>query len=397
MSSQTSNFRYSIFQTGDSKVILSRNIAKYDHHFGYALCDEKKLSNTIDCKVIVGTLPLSDKEKSMTERICQINSTTSGHVTNSSFEIDMLTGGRKTLISWIEHGSNTEWMEKYVVIVDMDTCDLTKLKFLIYNQDSSENILISNLVVYEESFDVFVSDSQWCGLYDKCKITFNETGQVMSEIKYFMPDLWAVRTVSAFPGSSKKGYYTFTGSVTMSPKIYPVQLEHLLFSDSVLKMNLISTILYNSSISLPIVSNTHNVFTICGIENHTVHCNQFRVGDAVPLIDISFYLTGNIAAVHNVALGGFLIFDLQCDQNETLTCSSYKITKIDLDEQKTEISSGQLMEPLQCSGKFDRIVVEGKDHGEDVCFYIACVQEIFKYGRHFKNEIIFRRECYSVG
>ncbi|KAJ8688077.1 hypothetical protein QAD02_023872 [Eretmocerus hayati] len=395
-STEASNFNYTFILDGHRDVIISKNIARRDDHFVFAFCDGRRLTGQIrrqiDCRISVANLaPLSTIN--VTEKKCEFNSATVGIMDNSSMQIDLFAQNDKSLISWTERGLHNEWTKRFVVILDMDSCRVTKMNFTCSNS-SSEAILISNVVVYGQSFEVFMADHNRCGQFNKCRMTFNEKGERIGQMGPFPTDLWTIRAISASPQTSKGGFFAFPDSAKTGPRIKRVQLEQLLYSNSFLKQDLNTTIKYSPSISVPIVSNANNLFTICGFKNRDIHCNQFKDAGVVPILDYEHKDLPNFIGVYNVAGGGFLLYSLQCETKIGLVCSTLNVMKVALDKKRERFGSVQI--DLHCSGKLGEIIIDSIKDGDDICFYIACVNERFQDEEKTQSELTVRRDCLSM-
>ncbi|KAJ8688076.1 hypothetical protein QAD02_023871 [Eretmocerus hayati] len=392
LSAKTYPFHH--FAKSSRKFIISKNIAKNDGLLLFALCLEEKLTSEINCVITKKKLPSTDDSET-NEKACTFKSTLNGTMKDfKSLQIDSFENGNKAIISWIAQ-SGIEWLGKHVAILDMYSCSWTELNFTCYENSARENILISNVVVYDQSFVVIVSDPNKCKELGKCSITFDGEGKQIGEIKPFPTDLFTVRAISVSPESPRDGFFAFIGSSSMHPNVYHVEPQ-LLLSNFGPKLKLNSTVFFNSSLSKPFVSNAHNLFTVCGLENQIVHCNQFKIGELDPSIDKVSEITGDTVAVHNIVGGGYFLLSLYNEPESNSTYSRFNVTKIWMEENtvKTEFSSGGIK--LLCSGNLDEIIVDIQDDGQDVCFYIACVREDFDNSKRSQSQITVREDCVSM-
>ena len=268
-----------------------------------------------------------------------------------------------------EKDSQFEISNIRVTILHMTTC---KMVHLTYPVDKGNHFLLSNVMVYPDTFDVTVSNKELCGT-PTCRITHDINGVRIGNVTRFVTNYAALYTNPVLPDSSDRGFY-ICGSDIGSWKFRAMHVS----PDGV------GTNLMSVSVSDPRqlywhTSNQHELYGICLRGDKKVHCAQFDDKADVKMNATLKHMSHvEWIAVHNLAEGGILMIMGNCNNNK---CRNFKVMKVYRDGHH-----GHSVEVpglhLKCAEVPYQFHVNVLEIEGDFCFYFAC-----QYAHQADNEV----------
>ncbi|KAJ8682556.1 hypothetical protein QAD02_018348 [Eretmocerus hayati] len=253
------------------------------------------------CDVIV-QLPVGD-DQSGQNGICKIEvmpvKDDGIKFNHSSLALDYLGKSRKPLISWAGVDAKNEFFYKYIGIIDMDTCEVLAEEFRIPHSAIPIERLIK-IVSYEDTFDVFVFESNECSNSKWCRISFDEKSQKIGKAQAFPLNLMSLNLTLPVPSSKSKDIVVHGVLNTESgSKI----VAYRVMFDEVIELK--TTITSVDSTLIPLVSIANNIILICAkhLRHHRdfthIHCNKYINGSTEPTFDFEDIVPFDVMNVHN--------------------------------------------------------------------------------------------------
>ncbi|KAJ8669035.1 hypothetical protein QAD02_000294 [Eretmocerus hayati] len=338
----------------------------------YAICDEEKFRNEIDCYITRRNLNSNNDSESFIGESCHLDLVLPRlkQIDRKSLQIQQFDISSDVLFTWNEPSIDLQRMSKNITILKMNDCTIKHLSYHYFKKIPSETLLVSNVVVYLDGFDVIISDKDQCMPLNRCRISFNRNGDQIGSPKPFSTSISVTRTESV------SNYLNSTVGFFVSPaadfRPHKFVADYVSVSGNMIQLNTG----YRDRISTTqlITSTAHRMFTICGTVAEIFHCRQFNIGNGNPRIKSSLSGFKNTRAVHNLDKGGFLLVSLQCSEGSQWTCGSYNVTKINMGVNQMLIPK-QLPLKLECSGRLDRVKISSGEDSHNICFRFLCILE----------------------
>ncbi|KAJ8667422.1 hypothetical protein QAD02_009085 [Eretmocerus hayati] len=368
----------------NAQTFVSGNVTRKDNTYLLAICNRVGFFREINCNIKIMKLTYDigfyKNDQVLTEEVTRVNSCnlTSTLANNRALivkqfplEIDFLGITSKILITWNEISSDSQAMYKKIAIVDMSNCQAQILELSYFKQRPVQQMLLTNLLVHSNTFDVFISDKGICGKLEKCRVTYDQLGVTDGPPKPFDTSLFMFKTVMApAKTAAHPGFYVFVASQT-DP--HDVTVEHISEHGN-LEKQLNTTVRHNSKTMHLITSSTNGQFTICGRLAKQTICDQFGAGMAIPKLSYAHEHASesDVAIdVYNLIDGGYLLIILTCENHTTLTCSEFEVTKVTTDK-NTKILSKIGIE-LKCDNDLNHLSINTSEENETICFHLLCM------------------------
>ncbi|KAJ8683610.1 hypothetical protein QAD02_019402 [Eretmocerus hayati] len=358
-------------------VIPSKNFAKSDGIVLYATCNAKKYEKEIDCTVIKRKLSLI--VDSPRDKFCRLNLRLSQQkiFVRGSLELHQFEKSSKILVAWNELAKNSQTMSRNITIIDMLNCATTikRYNFLYFKSVSSrEKVFISNVVTYFDGFEVIISDKERCKSSVTCRTSFDLNGNRIGSSEPFSSN------ISYAKSESVSDYLNLTVGyfVSPSPKFQPNKFAADYVSASGIEVKLNTGYRNQFTTTKPITSTAHRLFTMCGtIIKGTLNCQQFRIGNSDPTINLTLSNLTNSRAVHNFEEGGFMLVSPLCQNRSSNSrnwnCTDYKLTMVDLNGKRKLLAIKEALE-LECKN-VDDIMVAFSEDNQYIYSHFSCISE----------------------
>ncbi|KAJ8669617.1 hypothetical protein QAD02_000876 [Eretmocerus hayati] len=292
-------------------------------------------------------------------------------------EIGVLVDSGKFILSY-EEPYYKRHIKRKVMIYD-STCKSKNLEFS-YGANSGDPLSRkSSIVVHRNTFDVIIADESKCGTKEKCKLTYDETGDLLGVSSSLPTDYVAVRSGPLRPLSSDGAF--FMVGYEENPR---GNLSARFVSESG-AIKKIDTDLSSDNLSLGIpVSTTYDLFTLCRmryepeqeVDGSWIVCRQFDSNSAALKMNVTLGYLNHIDAIsiYNFPKEGFLIATLACGnetEKENCNLSVDKIEKVD--EHTISINPYESNFKTSCGGGENEIMLDIKPvDSDEYCFYIVC-------------------------
>ncbi|KAJ8664281.1 hypothetical protein QAD02_005943 [Eretmocerus hayati] len=351
------------------------NIAKHiasDNTFLIANCKKKP---SIECEIIQGKL--SHHYSPYINHTCTFKPPRHPKsIPMMPLHLELLDTNH-SIASWFEIHS-IEILRKNVAIIDMSNC---KIKYLSFDQPHSDgtmrNTVVTNLLVYERSFDVITSDQNFCERYPKCRLKYDVHGEILGAPEPFPTSMHKFKAVEKIDGFPVYGFL----AIGESPKEGKGQVKIEYVSSHMGIVKKINTdIVVNGSSSHATISNANRRFTLCAIKKNyfeVIHCNQFvmethTVGTQ-PKIKMALTYFDKIRAlsVHSLPDGGFLILTVGCPEHMETSINSWfgklNIYGVDGFGKSRKIFEGEL--GFECK---DNLALGTNEVDGKFCIYFSC-------------------------
>ncbi|OXU26974.1 hypothetical protein TSAR_008795, partial [Trichomalopsis sarcophagae] len=174
----------------EKEVILSRDFTASDvttageNRFLYALCEEAHWKPKKTCDVMVETYTAENLTYKST---CRLNLKTENEsrMIGRNFLLTQL-GGEQAIFMWIDR-EKVNWSKHEILLrgrlISWSNCSSSDFKLVIEEQNGlMDEIKFNNVVVYENSFDVFFYSRSQCGS-GRCKASFDSRAQLVGRIE----------------------------------------------------------------------------------------------------------------------------------------------------------------------------------------------------------------------
>ncbi|KAJ8667421.1 hypothetical protein QAD02_009084 [Eretmocerus hayati] len=377
----------------DNKFFVSKNVTRKDNTFLLASCNKEKFPQEIDCNITIMRLPseteFHDKGTTITTgatfyRNCNLTSTlVDGRtlmVKQFPLELDFLGITSKALITWNELSSDSQAMYKKIAILDISSCQAKFIDLSYFKHHPIQHVAITNLIIHRTTFDVFISDKIACRGLDKCRLTYNQWGDMEGYPTPFTTSLFMFKTIMAPDKiSAHPGFYVFVASRSTEP--YEVIVEHIGEYGDVRK-RLTTTVRHNTKISHLITSTANGQFTICGRLAKQTICDQFNAGTSVPKLSYAHEHASesDVAIdVYNLMGSGYLLLTISCGDFTKLSCSEFKVSRVK-NSRSTDLISKIAIE-LNCNDDLNHLGVDTSEDNDTICFHLLCMSSRSEDGR----------------
>ncbi|KAJ8664506.1 hypothetical protein QAD02_006168 [Eretmocerus hayati] len=298
-------------------------------------------------------------------------------------------GANRVLIQWSEDQITTnksfaEFTSSHVIILDMSDCSTRHLEFPLTYKHLTE---MYGLVVYFDSFDVFLSNETLCGGLEKCRITYDEEGSQINDPVAFESSVSDASIIPVVSGTSSNGFFTVATLGMSTQNKIEVGRVSAEGSEKILLKNILEV--ENSKHSAD-----YGRLGLCwmSLENRA-NCIQFDKEDKIR-INGSFEIDRNssILSVHNLQDGSIRFVqvtkgqgDLRNFQNDKFTI--FKVHTTGQVERLFEISDH--LRDFRCNDQsFDKFAVTHVEGDEEDCFYFACNPEISDLKKEFLSLVM---------
>lgn len=286
--------------------------------------------------------------------------------------LDRFTENRAIMV-WHERpvqGSQFEIQNIRVSILNMAGCTATHLTFPI---EKHGLILLGNVVVYPDSFDLTISNKAICGDSPTCRITYDVEGKQIAKAP-FIPFFTTVHTEPVVVSSRAKGFY----ACGVDANSWRFRAMHV--SPSGHGVNLMRVTVPDPTKVHYAVSNAHELYGICLMDQKRAYCAQLDE-DANVVMNATMRIPGHAQdskwiGVHNLKDGGILLLTGKCSGSK---CRKYKITRVSANGEEGRQMDRELN--IKCSKVPDQLSVDVAEYGNDFCFYFACSHTLDKNGK----------------
>ena len=357
-------------------------VARLDNKFAYGVCKSSSIFKSRECDIKLETL--SDSSSSDRTKICHTKFTTEG---KRSIILELnLFGNNKVLVAQTNSESkNDEIINLRFSILDMDTC-LRNDVMMIVGEDS---ISKSAVIMYNETFDIIMSDQESCGSTDACRVTFDQWGKQIAGPVSFplnLTKLYAEKAVHPVQYlSPAQGFYV----VWRHPNDKRLLVTRLGFDGTVTRL---MTVEYTNFIMHRGSSNNNDSFSTCWSkvpDPKEVHCVQFTARDGYVRINVTLPVVQDTLplAIYNLP-EGLLLVTINSNQDQ---CNSFEVTKILTNGRKSSFVIDEL--DLLCDPNYVwAIKADVKDDGKEICFNFVNEKLVFEGEEIIKN-MQYRSKC----
>ncbi|KAJ8664233.1 hypothetical protein QAD02_005895 [Eretmocerus hayati] len=364
---------------GNARISYTRNILRDDNLFVFSVCDDRKIPEMIDCKINVRTDSISG---SPFDRVCDLRLSRGPDrkLLDEQFPLEIEFLGKTTniIVSWSEMKHDYSLIFKKSLIIDSTNCEI---KYLSPNlpSDNDRYAVLTNPIVYENTFDLIFIDKKRCG-NSKCRVTYNKDGEEITQkplpfrtsLHYFKTtpmssalspkEFLVLGEMSSAAEGTKSGFVTNTGIEKRLLTNIQGRFKGLLYS----------------------VSTLHNNITICSADREksgdkikqvvsSVYCEQFEYGATRPRVKTTFDYSSKVGpiSVLNLAKGGFVLLTLQCSSRLNPSCEGLTVEKYRDNGKKVLVRSIRPLK-IECNEDLDKIKVHIRDQNGQYCVYISC-------------------------
>ena len=361
-------------------------VARPDNKFAFGFCKKSVFYNQLECDIKLETL--SELSPSDETKVCNIKLTSRNQEKEVRAIILQLNlfGDNKILVTEMndEHVNDDVIYLRYSIL-DMDKC-LKNEVMISYGRDS--DISKSGVIVYNDSFDIIMTDKQSCGSADTCRVTFDQWGKRIAGPVSFPLNL---NNLAVFPVqylSPAEGFYV-VGHNNNHDKLLVTRLS----LDG--KVTRLMTVEHSDNyITHKESSNNYNSFSTCWSKltgSKEVHCVQFAARDDLIRLNVTLPVVENtsLLALYNLP-DGLLLVTITGSQGK---CNSFEVTKVFTNGRKSSFVIGEL--DLHCSVAVISIKVDVKDDGNEICFNFVNEEPVYEEEKFIKRSMQFRSKCVS--
>ena len=383
---------------------FSRNPASYKNNFVFAACTLIRNYKEMDCTVTVEKLQMQDR--SAAKNFCRIKLIADENKVLSPNKISGLYTELEVITS-IEVFSNDHvivaWFEKSgykghfhdtlkVRILKMETCTFVAPTLHFFVDENIDSVM-SQLLPYQDTFDVALSNKKMCNGKPSCRMSYNIKGrQVSGSVPLAVHK--HTKLYPVLPSSSVKGFFG-VAAYYKAPQVY-INLYYISPNNS--RIDLIDENI--SRFYWPrAVSNAHERLGSCWmhIEKLILRCVQFdpEIEDMM-VMNVTLKLNAESAKenemvqVHNLKESGILLATLT-NQNKSIDGVESKnliVQKINSDGSQQKIVKITGLD-FKCSIRTIKIL----ENDKKICFYFLCKN---KYdGRPLSSYLSVNVKCIS--
>lgn len=211
-----------------------------------------------------------------------------------------LFGKQKVIISHRERSALD--MYQVITVTDMSSCHTT---YLTYKYKRMPELLLTNVVVHEKTFEVIFGGGSACAGLEKCKITYDQNARRLGEPSPFQTDLVLFQTEVA----EKNSYFLF-GLTDRPFKLRAAHVDGLGRETVLTQANLFDP--YKAPRTF---SSSHDLLGVCWYNSSYPHdpakvveCKQFDVRKRL-VMEVWVPNLGIVSSmvVHNFEKGGILL------------------------------------------------------------------------------------------
>ncbi|XP_003427797.1 uncharacterized protein LOC100678658 [Nasonia vitripennis] len=365
-----------------------RHIASEANSFLFAVCSEDKLPREMNCNVTIDTPILPWNVSNTHRQTCHLKLVGSEkgevkHEITGISSLDRLTRNRAIMVWWERRQDSQFKIQNIIVsVINMAKCTTIHLSFPI---EEHGMILLGNVVIYSNSFDVTISNIAICKNTPTCRITYDVEGKQIGYPAPFIPIFTSVHTEPVAALSPNKGFYACGvdsrswrfKAMHVSPTGHGVNLMRVTVSDP-------TKIHYA-------VSNAHELYGICLMDQKRAFCAQLDASANVKM-NATMRIPGHAQdahwiGVHNLKDGGILLLTGKCSGYK---CRKFRIIRV-LDNGEEEKEVDQELN-IKCSNVPDQLSVEVAEYENDFCFYFACSHTLNTDGK-IKSSVKLVSKC----
>ena len=353
-------------------------VARLDNKFAYGVCKYSGFNAYLECDIKLETLSESSSDGT---KICHIKCSTK-EVQVSISQLDLF-GNNKVLVTEMTNQSENDDVNylKYSIL-DMDNC-LKNQVMLQYG--SYDEISKSEVIMYNETFDIIMNDKKLCGSTDTCRVTFDQWGKRIAGPVSFLPNLKVRVVLPVQYLSPVQGFYVLSDNDNR---------DRLLITRLGLDGTVTRLMTGEQSDAFKMYkysSNNQNSFSTCWFklyDNKEVHCVQFTARDGEARLNVKLPVAEDIfpVAVYNLP-EGFLLVSIKSGQDK---CNSFEVTKVVANGQKGSFMIDEL--DLLCHYKF-YIKADVKDDGDEICFNFVNEEPVYEGKKFIKRSMQYRSKC----
>lgn len=283
----------------------------------------------------------------------------------------------RAIVVWWEGQKNSQFQvyNIKVSILHMTDCTVTHLTYPV---DVDRPVLLSNVVVYTNTFDIVISNKAICGS-GACRLTHDVDGQQIGQAIPFVTNFYLFHTQSVASHSPAKGFYISGSDIDR----WKFRAMHVTPSGT-------GKSLMTVSVSDPMqvyraTSNAHELFGICLMGVKKIHCAQF---DALANVRLNATLSNSIQwmAVHNLAEGGILLLTGRCNNHK---CRSFKVMVVYPNGRQDKLLDVPGLQ-LTCSNGPQ---VEISESESAFCVYFACAHAQDSGKKKVRISLKFSSKC----
>jgi len=253
-------------------------------------------------------------------------------------------------------------------IIDWSNCQYNDVKTTIDVQnDMADEIIFNNVVVYNDTFDVFFYNQAACQS-GRCKVTFNEEGRPIAPAESFLPkdDIAPLSQISPFGNSTTtRGYFIFT----LTSNQLAVKIWNKDANKEAMKIRSEGYTTYG-------LSSKFGMFGLCWLPmrgDTTVRCVQIDSNGRTKL-DETFVFGYRVLLVRllNARDAGFFMLQLVCTDSFCAGHKSFYLTKINSDGSRSNksLEIGGIELDVSILDRY-RINVFEKNSSGDLCMSFA--------------------------
>lgn len=319
----------------EKEVILSRDLTASDvttsgeNRFLYALCEDAHWKSKKTCDVVVETYT---SENLTYKSSCRLNLKTENEsrMIGPSFLLTQL-GVEKAIFMWIDR-EKANWSKHEILlrgrVIDWSNCTFSDFELPVDEQNGlMDEIKFNNVLVYENSFDVFFYSKSQCGS-GRCKVSFDSKAQRIGRIESFRSKMDDSPMGLVFPvadGNNGKGYYSFSWT---SSKLTAIAVDKNGNERDLASVTFEGYIMFGISAKCDLLG-------FCWLPmrgDSTVNCIQVDAQGRSRLnVTLNFGYTVVYVGMMNLADGGFLLLQLVCTDELCLGHKSFYLSKIQAD------------------------------------------------------------------
>ncbi|KAJ8682560.1 hypothetical protein QAD02_018352 [Eretmocerus hayati] len=359
--------------TGNVTVFHAKKYPR-DDSFLFAVCSSENASSNANCEISVKFFNDTSLQNKTCNLVFKPHHSNLFMLPKFTLRLESLQNPYKAVIAWNEITEDYERVYDYVSILNMETCENSTK-----NYSRSANTLEMNPNTFEffitgNSLEVITSDRTVCGEFQICRLTYNEEYQKVHGPASFPTNLSTFYIDSAYSDPSSRNIYAY--GVTKGS--FGSEIEAYYITTNEVK-KLTTNITNLGSIITPLISTTHDHFTLCGKyvgseEGDLIHCIQYEIGSTEPKFDFEYEHFDRIVGVSNLAGGGFLIFSLD---SEDSSIPGYTLIRPQIGSfnipHNVEIDFYSSYQCISSTAHIiERISSQQSDYDVSSCFYSTC-------------------------
>ncbi|KAJ8678543.1 hypothetical protein QAD02_014330 [Eretmocerus hayati] len=366
------SYTYDFLHQGNETIKYDSRITLGNNSVLYALCNGEKLPKEMNCDVIRETPTLLSSAG--LKQMCKLTLIADANkrlVTEEPFMSLNSFGPNRVIIVWGQTDGKGRYGVQYIwyTILDMLTCVAVDLDFFF---DSDRFFVMSNPIVYDNAFDVIITNKAICGS-EQCRLSYDRRGKRIGQPAPFPSDYQFIETTPVMPFSNSKGFY----QVGIDVERRRLGVAHL--SPEGVRRDFVSSPINQFTSLLGSISSVHELMSVCWPEVRSVWperlqivCIQFDA-EANVMIDAEFQVTESVkrTAVHNSADGGILLVAMECSE---LVCERFSIVDVRHDGYRREPFWMDLGIKLNDPNDANDVNIDVSESADEICFIFSRVR-----------------------